>query len=473
MIRGWNQQKLKDSKLAIIGSGHLANFISASAAALGVGDIKIYDNARVDNEILGKPYSEREFLMSQARQMSSKAESLEKRVKMINPLINICGIHMSLDSMSESFMEKPDLMIIANNDGKEYINYAEKKKIPYYHVVSTEEGAKFDRKEVEDLEYRGKEQDAITSEVISGLLVGEATKFLMEGNSVNSLSYYPSGNRFSKPEKVGKADLRNKKVLVIGAGALGNFLGIGLAHSDVGKIYLADDDDIEVTNLNRQIMFYDSVGQMKAEVLGKRLMEINPRIKVEPMLRRVNEDFEKTLRKMKPDAIIDCVDNLSTRAILNHFAMRYQIPLISGGTNYQAGQVVVYSPERSSCLNCKLGVDKAFVEARRASSCIHAPTPSVVVSNHIIGGLMAAEARMVLDSKYGEAVKQTIKYDSTKPVRVGLIGSSAACDCKRNYSAREWSKRLLSDKAEKAERDNKANKTDKTENTEKLVPVTT
>lgn len=85
---------------------------------------------------------------------------------------------------------------------------------------------------------------------------------------------------------------------------------------------------------------------------------------------------------------------------------------------------------------------ETIVESREDE--VHAPTPSVVVTNHIIGGLMAAEVRCVLDSEnYGEAVRKVIKYDSTKNTRIGLIGTDKPCDCKRGHTARIWLRDLV------------------------------
>ena len=195
-------------------------------------------------------------------------------------------------------------------------------------------------------------------------------------------------------------------------------------------------------------MFYDSVGKGKAEILAKRLMEVNPEINITPIKIRVSEKFERSFKQINPDVLIDCVDNLSTRAILNYFAIKHGVPLVSGGTNYQKGQMAVYEPGKSACLNCRLGVDQAFVKARESSSCIYAPTPSVIITNHIIGGLMAAETRCVLDPQnYGNSVKQMIKYDSTKSARIGLVGANQPCECKRNISAKRWIKKLVSEAA--------------------------
>lgn len=437
LISGWDQSKLDNSNIGIVGSGHIATYTAASLAALGVGKISIYDDTSVDYLRLGKMPYEREFLLTNAPEESSKVENLEKIVKKINPLVNIYGIHMTLDDITEDLVEKPDLMIISSNEfekTRSYVKYCLKNKINFYAAVGDKKGAILRRysNKMSFPDYTDYDQDPITSEIIGGLLAGEVLQEIMHGKGVKMISYTPSDSRFNcnfmRDYKEG--DLTKKKVLMIGAGALGNFFGIGVAQTNIGELYVVDDDTIEATNLNRQILFYDSIGQKKAEVLSKRLKEVNPEMRIKPLVERVNESFGSRLEKIKPDLIVDCVDNLSTRAILNYFALKYNIPLISGGTDYSAGQVIVFEPGKSRCLDCKLNVNKAYHEARRARSCIHAPTASVVITNHIIGGLMAAESRCVLDSKnYGISVQKTIKYDSEQPMRVGLIGASAPCHC--------------------------------------------
>lgn len=463
LIEGWDQSKIQNYKVAIVGTGHISNFLAASLAALGVGDIRIYDDSRADYQKTGKDYKNREFLLSSLSEGRSKVEALEKKLSKINPLVDIYGVHMELDPITEDFIEKPDLIVSTVNDystSDRYRKFAEKNKLPIYFCQGDATGSVFSNDFSKLQDYSDHEQDGNTSEVIAGILCGEVLQKMLGKTSVDSFSYSPSGKRFNLEDKlkIRFADLNNKTALVVGAGALGNFLGIGLAHAGIGKLYLVDDDEIETTNLNRQILFYDMVGQKKADSLAKRLMEINPEMEVIPINERVSETFESKIRKLKPNVLIDCVDNLATRAILNHFAVRYKIPLISGGTDYKAGQVVVYEPGKSSCLNCKLNVDAALVEARQSHSCIHAPTPSVVVTNHIVGALMAAEARCVLDSEnYGDATRKTIKYDSTKTARLGLIGQENSCECQRKTTCGSWVNKLMSDKENSLKDEKKEN----------------
>ncbi|KKS74177.1 MAG: UBA/THIF-type NAD/FAD binding protein [Candidatus Gottesmanbacteria bacterium GW2011_GWC2_42_8] len=215
---------------------------------------------------------------------------------------------------------------------------------------------------------------------------------------------------------------------VLGAGALGNFVALGAALEGVGNIDILDFDEVEAHNLNRQIMFYDSVGQKKSTALAEKIKQLRPDIKVRGLVGKLDEKTTY-FEQHKPDVILDCVDNFATRAITNYFAVHYGIPLVSGGTNSQSGQVVVYEPGMSACLDCKLGVEKALGMALQGSKCTNAPDPSVIMTNEVIGGMMVGEALKVFDKGYGAPVSRILKYDSTVPVRGGLIGADESCGC--------------------------------------------
>jgi sulfur carrier protein ThiS adenylyltransferase len=433
LIEGWNQEKLSDASIGLVGSGHIINFLGSSLTALGIGDIRMYDDDIIDYEILGNDYYQREFLLSRMKTGLSKVECLEKRLKKINPYVNINGMQMSLDNISEGFIGDHDIMIVAINEVEKvelYRKYALKKNLCCYNVKSNDNGAFFTKNFRLKNKIKGK-QEGVFSGIVAGLLVGEIVRDLMYGDGIEKLEYSSLSDRFKLGGKVNPSTFEKNRILMVGAGALGNSSGIGLANTNLGSLYIVDDDKIETTNLNRQILFYDAVGKNKAEVLSERLNEINPNMKIEPIRARVKEDFLKSLKKINPEVILDCVDNLDTRAVLNYFALKNDIALVSGGTDYRAGQVVVYQPGKSKCLDCRLGVNKALKKERNSRSCIYSPLPSVITTNEIIGKLMVGETRCVLKPKnYGEPVRKMIKYDSSNSMRIGLVGGEKSCLCK-------------------------------------------
>jgi molybdopterin/thiamine biosynthesis adenylyltransferase len=141
-------------------------------------------------------------------------------------------------------------------------------------------------------------------------------------------------------------------------------------------------------------------------------------------------DFEEYFKNNKPDLIVDTVDNNKTRALLNYFSLKYNIPFISGGTRYNSGQAVVSVPGVTACLNCKADIDALAKAGYSPQSCILAPSPSVITSNQIIAGLMVDEAERILAPKiYGPPTNKIIKYVSSESSRLGLLPAVDACNC--------------------------------------------
>ncbi|MBI5066290.1 ThiF family adenylyltransferase [Candidatus Woesearchaeota archaeon] len=456
LIKDWDQNKLRKASIAVIGSGPLANFTTASLVSLGFGTVELYDNDNTEN------LSQGEFLLNLDENKYSKVETLEEVLSKINPLVNVKGIHAKINnSVLAELLGNPDVIIDTTNDPQTkqtVLEYAQKNKIPLISAsadsIKGELITKIPNKKNENNklleEYVGKTQSPIISEVLGGVITEEVRKIVMPFDKDDTPAQYlfystASPTRFSKKEEVSikETSLKEKKVLVVGAGALGNFVSLGLALADIGKIEILDFDTVESTNLNRQLLFYDSVGQKKSKALASKLQEINPEIKVKGIDGKLDEDYEEHFKNNPPDLIIDCVDSFGTRALVNYFAVKYKIPLISGGTNPSAGQVVVYKPGESACLDCKLSVDKALAKEKTSHSCIHASQPSVIMTNQIMGGLMVAEARAVLSPEnYGPIAKKMIRYDSTSDFRWGLSGNDAACECNRG-SMKSWMKEII------------------------------
>lgn len=224
---------------------------------------------------------------------------------------------------------------------------------------------------------------------------------------------------------------KSLKILIVGAGALANFVVIGLSSLDVGKITIVDKDEIEAHNLNRQILFFDAVGKKKSKILTERAKKLNKINRHKSITRFLDNNTQYLFGWInRPDIMIDCTDNFKTRAILNQFALKYKVPLISGGTSWDSGQVIMYIPEKTSCLNCELNIDelaKKSEEENNNNGCTQVPEASVVISNQIVGGIIVKELKNLLENK--KVTKGTIKYMSSEPNKIGLIKSSHVCDC--------------------------------------------
>jgi len=142
-----------------------------------------------------------------------------------------------------------------------------------------------------------------------------------------------------------------------------------------------DPDVVEVTNLNRQVFFYDAVGESKAKTLSKKL----------------NELFGADSN------VFDCVDNFETRIVLSEICKDHSKILISGGTSADAGQVVIYNPDDDGATPAELLglydiVEKRNPETyqRERAACTYQPDPSVIMTNQITAGFMVDSYRMLL-----------------------------------------------------------------------------
>ena len=443
LIEGWDQSKLESTRVAVFGSGNLANYSLAALSALGVGNIEIYDSSKLD--------SAKEFLFFEAGKGESKAKALENILRKINPSSRIKGIETIIPEYLLSIVGTPDFIIETTNSPeskKGILNYAQLRNINVISASADEDKAEMyivnpgqEYNEALFEKYSNESQGVIPSGIIGGILTEELRKSVMPLGSeriINYLRYSLLDDiRFSSGgEKLIRKGLDDKKILVVGAGALGNFATLGAALEDVKKIDIMDFDRVDATNLNRQILFYDSVGKEKATALAEKIKQIVPSAEVRGLVEKLTPD-SKYFEENKPDLILDCVDGFPARAIINYFAVKHGIPLVSGGTDPKSGQVVVYEPGKSACLDCKFDVEKALAEQRKSSSCRDAPDPSVIMTNQIVGNMMVGEAIKVLEEDYGEPVKKILKYDSTAPRRGGLVGSNESCDCTKP-DVKEW-----------------------------------
>lgn len=208
-----------------------------------------------------------------------------------------------------------------------------------------------------------------------------------------------------KQDKVRKA-----KVLVAGAGALGNEVVKNLALFGIGTIYVCDFDRIELSNLTRSVLFREEDAYnhaYKAEVVAKRAMEINPQITVYPIVGDLFSEIGLGIYK-DVDVVIGCLDSRIARYLLNRLCMRVGKTWIDGSIENLTGVVKVYAPE-INCYECNLSREEfnhimlrtgcADVVRAQTSAGRVATTP---ISASIIGAMQAQEAMKIIHSSEGE-----------------------------------------------------------------------
>jgi len=205
--------------------------------------------------------------------------------------------------------------------------------------------------------------------------------------------------RYSRQIMLGDVDIEGQqrwldsRVLILGLGGLGSPVAMYLAAAGVGHLVLVDDDQVEMTNLQRQIAHTTaSIGQSKVESAAATLAQINPDIEVTTRDERLDETALME-QVAKVDLVVDCTDNFTTRFMLNRACVAHKKPLVSGAAIRMEGQISVYHPgvEGSPCYQClyKEGEDEAL-------TCSEAGVLSPLVG--IIGSMQALEALKVLAS---------------------------------------------------------------------------
>ena len=152
----------------------------------------------------------------------------------------------------------------------------------------------------------------------------------------------------------GQQKLAKSKVAVVGVGGLGTVSSLYLALSGVGHLRLIDQDTIETQNLHRQILYnLDDLHYPKAEVAAKRLEKLNPLLKAEPVSENVNHgNVERLVAGV--DLVVDGLDNMFTRYLINRTCVKMGIPYVFGAAIGLEGNLSVFAPPETGCLECLL-----------------------------------------------------------------------------------------------------------------------
>ena len=201
-----------------------------------------------------------------------------------------------------------------------------------------------------------------------------------------------------------KDRVKKARVLVAGAGALGNEVVKNLALFGVGHIYVADFDRIEISNLTRSILFREEDAYShayKADIVAKRAREINPQIEVTPIVGNLFSEVGFGLYR-SVDVIIGCLDSRLARYLLNRMAMRAGKSWIDGSIENLTGAVKVYSPG-ISCYECGLSRDE-FNNIMLRTGCAdvvrtqteHGRIATTPISASIVGALQVQEAMKII-----------------------------------------------------------------------------
>lgn len=189
----------------------------------------------------------------------------------------------------------------------------------------------------------------------------------------------------------GQQKLRDAHVLIIGLGGLGSPASMYLASAGIGQLTLVDDDTVELTNLQRQIVHRSkNIGENKVDSARTNLLEINPDINITAIAERLDEKSLQQQVKLA-DVVLDASDNFETRFLINKVCVAQKKPLVSGAAIQFEGQVSVFDSRKNdspcySCLYPATGEDNA--------TCSENGILAPVVG--IIGSVQALEAIKII-----------------------------------------------------------------------------
>lgn len=193
----------------------------------------------------------------------------------------------------------------------------------------------------------------------------------------------------------GQEALKQSSILVLGAGGLGCASTQYLATAGIGTLTLIDDDVVELSNLQRQVLHHDSdIGVKKVDSAAQSLRELNPNITVNTFDKRLSDQQLSQLIEQHT-LVLDASDNVETRNQLNRLCYANKTPLVSGAAIRMEGQVSVftYQDDQQPCYQCL-----SALFGNTALSCVEAGVMAPIVG--IIGAVQAMEAIKVI-SGYG------------------------------------------------------------------------
>ncbi len=193
--------------------------------------------------------------------------------------------------------------------------------------------------------------------------------------------------------KEGQRRLGNSSVVIIGCGALGTIIATSLVRAGVGKLRIIDRDFIEYHNLQRQVLFNEDDirdGLPKAIAAERHLKKVNSSVEIEGIVTDVNyTNIERFIRDA--DIILDGLDNLETRFLINDASLKHKIPWVYGGAISSSGMTMTIIPGKTPCFQCFSANPPS---GRTILTCdtagVIGPAP------FIIGSLQTAEAMKIL-----------------------------------------------------------------------------
>jgi adenylyltransferase/sulfurtransferase len=215
--------------------------------------------------------------------------------------------------------------------------------------------------------------------------------------------------------------------LIVGAGGLGCPAALYLAAAGVGRLTLADSDKVDLTNLQRQILYRaETVGAPKVDAARAALNSVNPEVEIAAVPSRLDQTNADKL-VAESDVVLDCTDNFATRHLLNRTCVKHRKPLVSGAAIRFDGQVMVFDlrDPAAPCYACLFPEEGEVEEVQCSVMGVFAPLTGIV------GATQAMEALKLLagigESLSGRLLLLDAKGAEWRKVRVSKDPACAVC----------------------------------------------
>ncbi len=220
----------------------------------------------------------------------------------------------------------------------------------------------------------------------------------------------------------GQQTLRKARVVVVGLGGLGSISTLYLALAGVGYLRLVDQDTVELRNLHRQVLYtMDDLRYPKAEAAAERIRQTNPEVEVDAVPQNVSESNVDDVVK-NVDCIVDGLDNMRTRYLLNRASIKYKIPYVFGAAIGIEGNLSVFAPPETPCLTCVFpNLDDQHLQTCETRGVLGA-TPGII-------GTMQAMETIKLLAGIGEPLKGKLMVCDFRDMYFATIDIFRRPDC--------------------------------------------
>lgn len=226
----------------------------------------------------------------------------------------------------------------------------------------------------------------------------------------------------------GQKLVAQKRVVIAGCGALGSVIANTLVRAGVGEVRIVDRDFVEMSNLQRQILFDENDVKNdlpKAVAATNRLKQINSTVKIEPVISDINHSNVEDLTK-DADLVIDGLDNFETRFLINDCCVKNKIPWIYGACVGSEGLSMNIVPDLTPCLRCVFETEPL---SGTSPTCDTSGVIAPIVN--IIGSIQSCEALKILSGNVDASNKKLISIDvwNDRYNEIGIENARESTDC--------------------------------------------